>query len=147
VSEEAVYPDAIDGTFVPLARRAVASVELEGEGLLYDEERGSWHLLSPTAMVIWQCCDGSGTLDELARDLAEAYRTDLETVRADTLDSVRQLGHDGLLEGVQGDEPELDTPHAHDHHHDHDHHNDEMDQPGTHQPGDGPRFLPVPPSG
>jgi hypothetical protein len=142
VSEEAVHPDAIDGTFVPVARRGVAGVELEGEGLLYDEDRTSWHLLSPTAMVIWQCCDGSGTVEELAQDLAKAYQADLEPVRVGTLEAVRQLAHEGLLEGVQGDAPDLDPDHAHDHDHQHGDH----DQPGADQPGEGPRFLPVPPS-
>ena len=135
-------PDAIEGTFVPVARSGVASVELEGEGLLYDEERGSWHLLSPTALIIWQCCDGSGSLDELTQDLANAYETDLETVRMGTLEAVRQLGREGLLDGVQGDLPELDPHRTRDHGNLGTH-----DQPVADEPDEGPRFLPVPPSG
>lgn len=119
MSNEAASPDIIDESFVPVAKQSVASVELEGEGLLYDEERGSWHLLSSTAMVIWQCCDGSATVETLALDLAQVYQVDLETVRIDTLEAVRQLGRQGLLAGVLGNKPDNDPPHAHDHDHHH----------------------------
>jgi hypothetical protein len=100
-------------------------------------------------MVIWQCCDGSGTLDELARDLAEGYQADLETVRAGTIDSVRQMGRDGLLEGVQEDEqvePLRAHDHGHDHNHDHSQPNSVDDQAVGDDLGEGPRFLRVPPS-
>jgi hypothetical protein len=134
---EPIASESIDGSFVPRAKPGVAGIELDGEGLLYDESGSSWHLLNPTAMVIWQFCDGTGTVEELANDLAEAYQTDPVTVLTGTIDTVRQLGQLGLLEGVEPSPVEIQGSHAHDrqpHHHEHE------------GPDDGPRFLPVPPS-
>lgn len=136
MSNQAISPELIDLSFVPRAREN-ASVELEGEGLLFSEERGSWHLLSSTAMVIWQCCDGSGTIEALAQDLARAYETDLATVRPATLETIRHLGREGLLEGVEGEPQSEDQPQIHNHDHDH----EEEDRAGNE-----PRFLPVPAS-
>jgi hypothetical protein len=135
VSDGIITPEHIDGEFVPTARPGVASVEIEGEGLLYDEERGSWHLLSPTALVIWQCCDGSGTVEELAVDLAEAYQTDLAEVRTGTLVAVKKLGEQGLLAGVVRSADEEQHRHEHPHH-----------QEANEREEAGPRLLPVPPS-
>ena len=133
-----ISPDAIDDFFIPAARSNVTSVDLEGEGLLYDEERGTWHLLNPTAMVIWRICDGSGSVEELAVDLADAYGADPQTVREGTLEAVRQLGREGLLYGVAGDEPDPEVRPIHEHRQ-----LDQFDQLGA---GEGPHFLPVPPS-
>ena len=138
MGEGVIVPDTIDEGFIPIARPEVAGVDLEGEGLLYDEDRGSWHLLNPTAMVIWRFCDGSGSVKELAADLAEAYGADLETVQAGTLEAVRQLGREGLLNGVKGDGPDIQANGSREHR-----------QPDLFEqlrPGEAPRFLPVPPS-
>ncbi|GEM_PF-2337755 len=100
-----ITADQIDGGFKPVARAEVASVELDGEGVLYDEEHGLTHLLNPTATVVWSCLDGQSSVDELGVELAGAFGADVVTVRGDVLALVRELGRQGLLEGVSADPP------------------------------------------
>ena len=99
-SGDTIPADAVDATFVPRQSRFVASVELDGEAVLYDSITHALHVLNPSASVLWACFDGSGTIAELADDLAEAYRADRAIVLDDTVATVRQLGRAGLLVGI-----------------------------------------------
>ena len=92
--------ESIDGSFRPSARLSVASVELDGESVLLDEETGHTHLLNPTATVVWQSFDGQTTINALVDDLAEAFGIDRAVVYEDVLNLVRQLGQQGLLHGI-----------------------------------------------
>ncbi len=141
VDVDALQPDSITADFVPHRRDSFASVEIDGEGLLFDEVRGTWHFLNPIAQVIWNCCDGTGSVGEIARDMSQFFGEELEVVLAGVLDTVRQFGQQGLLEGV---EPVVHQSFNHDHdEHDHDH--DELDHDHE-EGGDEPRFIPVPDS-
>jgi hypothetical protein len=104
--------ESIGLDFVPRSRETVASVELDGEAVLYDEETGEAHVLSPTATVVWFCCDGGGTIEEISKDIAEAFATDPGAVREDVLRVVREFGGLGLLDGVERAAKEEE----HDHH-------------------------------
>ena len=131
-----IAADGLDAGFVPHQHSAVASIELDGEAVLYDDITGALHVLNPSASVLWACFDGTGTIGELADDLAEAYSVDREQVLADALETARQLGRAGLLEGVAREgEYEL-----------HDHHLDDAAAPVAEPAPAEPRFLTEPPS-
>ncbi len=99
---------AVGGNFVP-RRRPVASVELDGELVLYSESDGvlggpgGMELLNPTAAAIWSCFDGSGTIDEIASDVAEVFGIERGVALRSVIDLTRQLGAAGLVEGITGD--------------------------------------------
>jgi hypothetical protein len=99
-----VTPDvsaaAIEGSFRPRARGGLASVELDGETVLYDEDTGRTHVLNPTASLLWKIFDGEASLDELADDVADVFGEDVETVRPQLVELARDLGQQGLLVGV-----------------------------------------------
>ena len=97
----------IDGSFVPVRRGSVASVEIGGEGVLLDQITIKVHLLDPIANVVWSCMDGSGTIDELAADLSDAFGVSLEQVRRDILVLATELGRRGLLEGVIAEQEDV----------------------------------------
>jgi hypothetical protein len=46
---------------------------------------------------IWELCDGSVSVDEIAERVAEEYDAPLETIRADTRELVEELEAEGLL--------------------------------------------------
>lgn len=108
-TEELPKADDIDGAFVAVRRDGVSAVELDGEAVLMEDDTGGIHHLDRIATVIWNCLDGSCTLDELAADLAEAFKADLEVVREDVLQLAQTLGRTGLLAGVAAE------VHAHSH--------------------------------
>ena len=93
-------PDAITADFVAIARLDVVSVEVDGELVLYDDERQVMHRLSPTASALWQCLDGLGTLAEIAADIAAVYSAQPGQVLSDVVQATRHFGEEGLLVGI-----------------------------------------------
>jgi hypothetical protein len=106
-----VDPIEIDGRFRPVKTSHVVGVELDGEAVLYQEAARTLHLLNQTATVIWNCLDGVSDLDSLADDLAAAFSADVQRVRDDVLEVVRQFGRQGLLKQVAPD-PEVVASHV-----------------------------------
>ena len=103
----AITPDDIDGGFAPNPRDSVLSSRFDDELLLVDSETGFIHVINLVGAVVWECFDGTVTLDELAVELADAYQAPLEVVRSDIVEMARQLGNRGLLRGVVLPMPEL----------------------------------------
>ena len=101
--EPLLAPESIDGTFAPTHHPAVVSVELDGEAVLYHQEANTVHVLSVTATIIWRFLDGSNELDGLCGDLAAVFSIDLEQMRGDVLEAVREFGRQGLLQDVAAD--------------------------------------------
>lgn len=96
--------DRIDGSFVP-RRAAVASVEVDGETVLAGGcGRAAYYRLDPVASLVWSCFDGSGSAEEIARDLAAELRAPPEVVRDDVVALTRTLGELCFLDGVACDE-------------------------------------------
>lgn len=87
----------IDSSSVPLARPDLAAVEVDDEIVLYDDTTGRLHRLNPGAATLWRCLDGTGTLADVARDIAEVYHADPEQVLADVVELSRQFAGEGLL--------------------------------------------------
>jgi hypothetical protein len=103
--ERAVVPvEAIDGCFAP-APATVASVELDGETVLFDEKRGTIHELSRAGTLIWRCLDGNGTVDEIAVDMSEVFGVELARVQTELIEFVRELGRKGLLDNCEPTAP------------------------------------------
>ncbi len=128
-------PDQVDGGFATRPRSTVTAVELDGEGVLYDEATDGTHILNATATAVWSKFDGRSSVDDITRTLSAVYGADLETVRPAVLDLTRQFGRLSLLEGVWGDADEARAKGL-------------RPAEPTAEPdvGDGPRFLPEPPS-
>jgi hypothetical protein len=105
--EHATDVDAVTGEFVAMARPDVVQVEIDGEIVLYDDSAKVMHRLSPTAGQVWRCLDGSGSLAEIAADIADVYQMDMEHVLSDIIATVGEFESAGLLEGV-GDGPEAE---------------------------------------
>ena len=100
-------PDDIEATFVPCRGSDVAGIELDGEMVLGrlapDSDALTTYALNATASIVWQCFDGSGTIDEISRDLADVSGTDVGVIGRDILALARDLGRAGLLAGVEED--------------------------------------------
>jgi peroxiredoxin len=67
-------------------------------------------VLNPTAALVYQFLDGEASLGELIADLSDALEVDPAVVEADVLAFARELGGNGLLEGVSLPVPEFDVP-------------------------------------
>lgn len=105
--------DRVDDGFVPRAKPSVASVELDGERVLYDTGTGRLHRLDPVGSVVWACFDGRSPVGELTADLAAGFGVAVEQVRSDVIELVNTMLDAGLLETAGDDEHEgHDGPHG-----------------------------------
>jgi hypothetical protein len=84
------------------ARADVASVEVDGELVLYDDAAGVLHRLNGAAAALWMCLDGSSTLAEIAVDLADVFDAEPAQVAVDVVEAARSFARAGLLAGVDG---------------------------------------------
>ena len=109
--EAGLPPDveAIDAAFLGQVRSDVAWVEIDGEVVVYDAARASSYLLNPTGGLIWSALDGTGTLGEIAADLADAFGADPEQVIVDVIAAVVDFAGKGLIEGITETQPGEDS--------------------------------------
>jgi PqqD family protein of HPr-rel-A system len=98
----------------PKVRADLTAVEIQGEAVVYDPQGVRLHHLNPAAAVVFQLCDGSGTVKELAEDIAEA----LGLPQDDVTDQVRRVVDDfrqaGFLDG-KAPKPTVHVHHRHAH--------------------------------
>jgi hypothetical protein len=95
---------SLDAEFVPARAALVYSVEVDGELVLLDEHEDRLHHLNPTASLLWSCFDGEARVQDVARDISDELGLSYELVLADAVRVVRELGAEGLLDGVAADE-------------------------------------------
>jgi hypothetical protein len=85
----------------PSARKTNIFVEnLPEEVVLYDKSNSQVHCLNKAASAIWESCDGSRTVDELARIVAAKSGTPPD--RQVVLQALAELDKADLLEGGRG---------------------------------------------
>ena len=72
--------------------------------MLLDEDANRLHHLNHTAALLWACFDGHAPVREIASEICDELDLPYETVLADTLRVVQELGREGLLEGVRSDQ-------------------------------------------
>jgi PqqD family protein of HPr-rel-A system len=76
-----------DGLTVPVEYRPekaadVLELDMEDGFILFNNDSSLVHHLNPSAAIIWQLCDGSATISELAADIsAEFHIEEGETVK------------------------------------------------------------------
>jgi hypothetical protein len=81
----------------PVRRDGAAAVELDDNLALYDEVGHLLILLNTSAAAVWERCDGTTTLDDMVRALAEAYGGDTSLIGEDVRHTVRKLADLGLV--------------------------------------------------
>ena len=75
----------------PKQRSDVRVCLVEEEMIVFDRCCGLIHQLNPTARYIWERCDGTATIADIAQHLAEAFGVDPQTAAADVVALIEQL--------------------------------------------------------
>jgi hypothetical protein len=83
----------------PKVRDDLAVVEIEGEAVIYDEPTRDILLLNPTATIVFGLCDGTGTVKEMAADIADAFRVPGDEVERQVRSLLRGFKKSGMLDG------------------------------------------------
>jgi hypothetical protein len=103
-------PVSIDAAFAPARASVVYTVELDGEAVLLDEFRNRLHHLNRSAALLWSCFDGVTSIAVLAHEISEEVGLPEREVLDTSIEVVRNLATEGLLEGVlaTGHDPDVD---------------------------------------
>jgi hypothetical protein len=83
---------------LPRARDAVEHVVIDGETVVYDPDRSALHVLNVTATVVWEHCDGTGTVSALVDGLADVYGAEPAEIERDVRAYLDELAALELLE-------------------------------------------------
>jgi len=80
----------------PLKKDGVLARKTGDEWVLYDSEDKSVHVLNSTAEFVWQLCDGSHTLSDIAKKMHDAFLvpegTDVEKALDKIIKNFSDLG-------------------------------------------------------
>lgn len=96
--KEVVPTDNSETSWRPFRQTHLVCHELDGEGLLYDPQRGITHRLNGSALFIWQSCDGQKTTDSIAGELMRTFDVDADTAEGDVRKALEQMRVNQLIE-------------------------------------------------
>lgn len=86
-------------TMKPKVREDLAMVEIDGEAVIYDQPSRDILYLNPTATIVFGLCDGTGTVKEMAADIADAFQVQSAEVERQIRSLLRGFKKSGLLDG------------------------------------------------
>jgi len=86
-----------DEGYRPSVRHDLQYRELEDGGVIYDTAAERIHTLNVSAAYIWNCCDGSRNLSDIAAKLNEQVDVSLEQALKDVTEAVTYFEREGLL--------------------------------------------------
>jgi hypothetical protein len=85
----------------PGRSKDVREYPLGDEVLLFADGRQVVHALNTSAWAVWDLCDGSRTIRDIVRELAELVGRDPDSLEPEVVRTVEELGGLGLLEGEE----------------------------------------------
>jgi hypothetical protein len=86
------------GDFVPKPVEGLQLSEMEGEAILYWQEKTKMISLNESARVIWQLCDGTRTVSEITSELVASFPEMADEIRAQVPKTIKQFVDEGVLE-------------------------------------------------
>lgn len=82
----------------PARRTDLHLRQLDDQAVLYDPTNGMTYRLNLTAYLIWQMCDPSRTIGELARHLADQFQVDPAVAQDDVEQLLAMFASNGMLQ-------------------------------------------------
>ena len=76
------------------------------ETVVYNVETGGLHALNPSALAIWELCDGETTGAEMAEAVTELAGLDPRAAQSDVSSTLEQLHDLGLIDRVGPTKPD-----------------------------------------
>lgn len=99
---------SVPADYRPCKSAEVLELDMGDGAILYDNDARLVHHLNPSATLIWQLCDGSGSAEELARDIAEEFGLDRGIVGDQVLTVIAELDALGLVVDGRGSDDDSD---------------------------------------
>ncbi|HEU4925685.1 MAG TPA: PqqD family protein [Vicinamibacterales bacterium] len=90
--------DSLNDPAIVPCQRTVEAFASDGEALLYSATRDEASALNRTATEIWELCDGTRTVGDIARALGKRYGVDEAYLLGDVTAAVTTLRARGLVD-------------------------------------------------
>ncbi len=84
-------PVTVPDDYRPRRREGVLDIDMGDGFILFDESSSLVHHLNPSATLIWQLCDGTGSVADLAGDIAAEYGLDEPTIRSQVAEVIAEF--------------------------------------------------------
>ena len=78
-------------------RDGIVKQEVSGSLLLFNMQDGQYYTLNDVGRRVWELCDGTRTLSDIARDLSAEYDSTADAIQEDVLALVGDLADAFLL--------------------------------------------------
>ena len=87
----------MDQQMVPQQSTRVVAQQAAGKWVLLDVKTGQYYALDPVAGRIWQLCDGTRTVRQIAEVMSDEYDTAGQAIEDDVVGFVSELVGESLL--------------------------------------------------
>jgi PqqD family protein of HPr-rel-A system len=82
----------------------VLELDMEDGFILFNHDSSLVHHLNPSAAIIWQLCDGSATISELAADVSAEFHLDGDETIKQLVGVIAELDALGLVKDAAADD-------------------------------------------
>lgn len=79
------------GSEILVTKSQITVREVDGDGILYDENTGTLHLFNGSSLFIWNLLDGSMNLEDIAKKLASHFSIEESRARDDVFEFANKL--------------------------------------------------------
>lgn len=83
----------------PLRKKSILCKRMEQETVLYAKETEAIHVLNPTALLVWDLCDGEHSVEDMEKAIRNEFSVGEEgTISQDIQGVIDRFFKEGLLE-------------------------------------------------
>ncbi|QSQ26240.1 PqqD family protein [Pyxidicoccus parkwayensis] len=86
---------------IPRPREGVSGQRFGSDYIVLDADGNTLRGLNPTAIRVWELCDGTRTARDVAEQVAREYKANVQQVLDDTLRFLTELARLGLIDETQ----------------------------------------------
>jgi len=83
----------------PLRKKSILCKRMGQETVLYNKESEAIHVLNPTALLVWDLCDGEHSFEDMEKAIRNEFSvSEEERVSQDIQGVIDRFSKEGLLE-------------------------------------------------
>ncbi|HUX87915.1 MAG TPA: PqqD family protein [Chloroflexota bacterium] len=85
---------------IPRRKPGILTSQVDGSLVLLDAKGGNYFALDDVGCRIWELCDGTKTIREVALTLSEEYSAQMNEIEADIVELLGEMADENLVEPV-----------------------------------------------
>ena len=82
---------------IPFKNPDIVSRNDKKEALLFDPANGNMLCINKTGIFVWECCDGTNTVDDIVKGITEKQEVDSKRAEEDCSSYLKELEEAGFI--------------------------------------------------